>query len=687
MVAGCLAILPGQVKSAEIVADWSFDNGSPFVMDISPDGQYILIGDTSGRYRLFHSDTNATIITGSQPWAISNVSISADGKTIAVVWSGDFVSVQTYSDSYVSRTGFINFWGGKGANVIEVSEDGAYIALGFTNTINFEFMRLIGHQTASYSYDSNGGTTGVPSDIVMSGNGEIVVQYRNLSSNVDAWWGKANFGISTNPDQWLHFNDPDAGHIQDVEMDYSGRVIIAGSTSGKFGEIGHYGWEWHVEAPSSITDVAVSRDGKVVAALDESHNLYYVYENRSHISIPTTFTDIQLTQHGEYLICSDSSGSTGLTIYDSNLDIVAQNNAIGFFDDGTLQIGYDGRHIYGRIGNVLHHIKFTPSIELNYIVEYTAGGYEHVNSTTLFTLESHGTSKNSLLYYEIDGKGWVTYSGPFNLTGLVEGPHIIRFYLADANGYNIASEQIEVWLDPYGIFDEIEARLAMLEWSIADIWNTMDTLNTTIAGLNASLNITSIQENITGLWENNSLNQQDIATIQNQIASLTGNTTSLFQNITTTINRIHSLEANGTLTNQNIITILSRLATLNTALANVTSDAAILSSTVSALETGHNSTKESIASLRANITALDKSISETGTILNQINTDLDEIGSDVENNSDGIVGVNSALFGAYALATLGLILGIIGLALGLISFRRKEMKSGKASEPPSNDGE
>jgi parallel beta-helix repeat protein len=542
--------------SEGIIDDWEYVSPAAFVMDASPDGGYAVIGDINGYLKLFHVDSNVPLWSLNIGTTIQNVSIAENGNYIGVVVDNKPRLYTGYGDLVFSGMEM-----GEIESTIDLTWEGKHAFVGYTNTMNMDLWRMAGG--VSQIRCQNGDI--LPSTPIIAGGGNYVANFHASSPRVPVWNGTTVLESQTlggwqNP--LFTFIDP-LGNVNDIAMSYDGNTIVAGSSSSDYGIINKTGWYWHTSAPSSIIDIDISNDGKIITALDSSGNLQIVYQNKTIKSIAGTFSNAELTGDGRHIICSDVTGTTGLSIYDTNLILVEQNTTIGNYDMNTLYVGDNGRHIWGISGLTLHHVEVIPHVNLTYAAEYFAAGYEHVNETTQFILSGYSVAADYKIKYELDGRGWVEYSGPFNLTGLLPGPHKIKYHIEDSDGYKTENYQIAIWLDSYGFYSDTEARLTYLETQISNIWAAILSINSTIQTLNNSMNylglrvtnltanLTSIAYNLSQHWNFTDNMTIDIDNLELKISVLQQNVSDHWNYTTNMTLTVGEMQANITIIQQN----------------------------------------------------------------------------------------------------------------------------------------
>lgn len=573
-------VLSPLADNAQMDVDWSYNSASPFVFDVSPEGEYAVIGDDSGNLRLFHEESSVPLWSHDIGTVIQNVSIAEDGDFIGVIVD----NLPTLYSKYGDRV-FPDFEKGEIENNIDVTWEGKHSVVGYTNTMNIDLWRMEGGTSEIRCQGSNN----LPSNPQISGSGGYIASFDPSSPTVAVWNGTSRL-IPQTLGEWQNprytFTDP-IGNINDIAMSYDGDTVVVGSSSADFGIINRTGWYWQTSATTLIVDVDISNDGNVFTALDNLGFLYVVYPNKTFKTLSTTFTNAELSGDGKHIACSDLSGTTGLTILDIDLEVIAQNNLTGDFDLGTLHTGNNGHHIWGRTGQSLHHIEVMPQITHNYTSEYFASGYFHVNETTEFSIHGYSVAEEYQMFYNIDGRSWGGYSGPFNLTGLLPGPHTIEYYIEDSSGYYTGINNFTIWLDSYGFYNDTEARLTHLENQVSKLWASVNSINSTIVNLNTSItglsnevtnltsNLTSLAYNVSQHWNFTDNMTVDIDNLQLEITILQQNVSNHWNytgNMTTDIN---SLELVISLLQQNVSShwnhTTNMTITMNNMQTNITS--------------------------------------------------------------------------------------------------------------------
>jgi len=119
---------------------------------------------------------------------------------------------------------------------------------------------------------------------------------------------------------------------------------------------------------------------------------------------------------------------------------------------GKLYVVYSNPEIK-RMDDVALIVKF-PSLTLpltklvigepSYVSEYT---YISENTSLKIVILGVGAEEIKKIVYNIDGKGWNTYTGSFRLKGLKEGVHEITYYAEDIYGNREKEKTVIVYLD------------------------------------------------------------------------------------------------------------------------------------------------------------------------------------------------------------------------------------------------
>jgi len=251
--------------------EWSYNAGDVRSVDISADGEYIVVGSASNDVYLFDKDSSLPIwndVTGDN---VPAVAISADGEYLV---AGSLDGYVYYYDKD-SSTPLWEYDTGDRVRSVAISEEGDYIAVGNGNGADegdvLFFDKDFTDSTYLWKYD----TAGDVWTIDISSDGEYIVAGNGASDDKLFLLDKDFTG---NSPLWSY----SAGDTVRPTISYDGEYILAGDSDG---EVYLFDREsstplWTYTTGDAVRSVSLSEDGShgAVASLDD--NVYF-FERKS----------------------------------------------------------------------------------------------------------------------------------------------------------------------------------------------------------------------------------------------------------------------------------------------------------------------------------------------------------------------------------------------------------------------
>ncbi|MFX1392713.1 MAG: C25 family cysteine peptidase, partial [Promethearchaeota archaeon] len=152
------------------------------------------------------------------------------------------------------------------------------------------------------------------------------------------------------------------------------------------------------------------------------------------------FDTISSIEAGEW---ADSSWSGPVPIY-----IPDGEYYVGWIIDSNNDIDEcnENNNKYCIIDYLLHVDYNAPSSMLFYIADYTPNYVLDMTSFSISADDGAGSGID-IIWYRIDGRSWIEYSGAFTLSGYGEGLHTIEYYSVDNVGHVESTNSEDVYLD------------------------------------------------------------------------------------------------------------------------------------------------------------------------------------------------------------------------------------------------
>jgi len=302
--------------TSNIIWDYSLSSTSIYGMDMSANGEYVIVGCTNHYVYVFNNtpDTFKTPFwsydTGEVVW---EVAISADGNYAVAGTSGanDYIilfNVTNPLDPFIWESTDST----DGIESLAISSNGTYIAAGADTTL---YMYDKSSSTAQWSSS----TSGWKENVAISANGKFVATggssgylYLYDSSNSTYLWG-----------------DNLPGNILSIDMSDDGEYFVVGGTNGICSLYNKTGTnperDYIVDAYDDVISVSISNDGNYVAAgyeyiTSSNRNTIYFYNRISSTALwaqitRTTIREVALSSNGSYLAASEGYFETKLFFF------------------------------------------------------------------------------------------------------------------------------------------------------------------------------------------------------------------------------------------------------------------------------------------------------------------------------------------------------------------------------------
>lgn len=276
--------------------------GGVFTMDMSDDGQYLVVGSCNNRVYFFNTDNDEPDWTFSSSNFISRVSISGDGEYIAV-GAGD-------SDIYLftkdSASPVWDYSSGGPMSRAAISHDGNYLVGGSKDGYVYFFDRE--DSDPVWNFDANSPIWGLAiSDdgtYIAAGSEDGFIYLFNKSSSEPLWSYQADDGI------WS------------ISISGDGETICAGSHDNNVylfdrnssDPLGVY------ETGDEISTVTISNDGKYIVAGSKDSTLYILQrgklmaETSNATYLPGEMVDVEVSFH-------DGPANITIQVEDSDGDL------------------------------------------------------------------------------------------------------------------------------------------------------------------------------------------------------------------------------------------------------------------------------------------------------------------------------------------------------------------------------
>ena len=448
--------------------------GAVFSLDMSIEGDYIVVGAIDEKVSLYHRDSNTPLWEFDTGDIIYSVAISQDGQFLAAGERGGKV----YLFERGSPTPLWNYTTGGEVRAIALSARGEYLAVGSLDDKVYLFNRS--SSTPQWDYTTGGDVMAV----ALSANGEYVVAG---STDSEVYL----FETSTGVREW---QSPTGEAITSVAISRTGTYIVAGSTDNTVYLYNRNSGtaQWSDTTGGDVTSVSIAADGWYLAAGSSDNSVYFYKRDSAEPqwsrSTGGTVRGVRVSSDGHYISAGSEDGSvyvfsrgssTPIFSYDAGSSIycTAISAQGGIVVDGTVNRRV---HLYQRwlddyIGTA-SYLDGQWQVELNTPLSATLGDHlirmrfvdsrggvsqwlegdgpievqnnpptafiDDFPESPVFTTETlnfsgHGSDlEGDIMGYEweSDLDGALSDNHTFNVTGLSAGDHNLTFQVQDEDG-------------------------------------------------------------------------------------------------------------------------------------------------------------------------------------------------------------------------------------------------------------
>jgi len=302
--------------TSDVIWNYSLSSTSIYGMDMSANGEYVIVGCTNHYVYVFNNTPNTyktpfwSYDTGEVVW---DVAISTDGNYAVAGTSGvnDYVilfNVTNPIDPFIWESTDST----DGIESLAISSNGAYIAAGAYTTL---YMYNKSSSTAQWSAS----TSGFKENVAISANGKYVVTGGSI--------GYVYLYDSSNSNYLWSDNLP--GDILSIDMSDDGEYFVVGGTNGICSLYNKTGTnperDYIVDAYDAVMSVSISNDGNYVAAgydyiSSSNRNTVYFYDRTLSTALwvqmtRTSISAVALSSDGSYLAASEGYFETTLYFF------------------------------------------------------------------------------------------------------------------------------------------------------------------------------------------------------------------------------------------------------------------------------------------------------------------------------------------------------------------------------------
>ena len=344
-------------------------DGAVFSLDLSAEGDYIVVGAIDTKVALYHRDSPTPLWEFDTGDIIYSVAISRDGQFLAAGEKGGKV----YLFERGSATPLWNHTTGGDVRALAFSERGEYLAVGSMDGKVYLFDR----DSSTPEWDF---TTGGPvMAVAISQDGAYVV----AGSNDNEVY---LFETASGNKEW---QSPTGDTVNSVAISRTGAYIVAGSNDNSvylYGK-GSPTAQWSDTTSGDITSVSMSADGWYLAAGSTDNSLYFYKRDSAEPlwsrSTGGTVRGVQVSSDGYHISAGSEDGSVYLFSRTSSTPVFSYDTGSSIYCTAISAQG--GIVVDGTVNRRVHLFQLWQEEDLLGTPSYSGGHWQIDFETSLAT--------------------------------------------------------------------------------------------------------------------------------------------------------------------------------------------------------------------------------------------------------------------------------------------------------------